>query len=109
MDRFVELFERYGYKVEPFGDSYIADNGKFCIPFTIVGTEENPLITGAVVFSSCDKENIKKQYEGENQIGYRVLYDLMDGTLKFTQIGGVQSRPEYILSGIMVELLKSEF
>ena len=88
MGRFVELFERYGYKVESFGDSYIADNGTFCIPFTNVGTERHPLISGAS-FLSCDKENIKKQYEGENRIGCRVFSDWMNGTLKFTQIGGV--------------------
>lgn len=88
MERFVRLFEEYGYKVETFGKSYIAYNDTFCIPFTNVGTEDYPMIS-AVSFLSKDKENIKKKYEGEELIGCEVFSDWATNRLEFTHIGGI--------------------
>ena len=45
MSLFVELFKEFGYSVEQFGDSYIADNGTFCVPFTEYGDKKYPLVS----------------------------------------------------------------
>lgn len=47
---FAELFKKYGHSIEQFGDSYIADNGTFCVPFTEYDTDKYPL-AAAVSFS----------------------------------------------------------
>ena len=89
--KFVELFKKYGYIVEKYGNgdtnSYIADNGVFCIPFT----EHEcpfPMISG-VSFLSCDKEGIIKKYKDEGYIGCKVFSDLMNNRLPFFQFGGI--------------------
>ena len=88
MSKFVELFKKYGYSIEPFGESYIADNGVFCIPFTEVGSTDFPEIS-AVSFSSSDKSDIKKQYEGEKYIGRKVFSDWRNDELQFQHLGGI--------------------
>ena len=88
MNKFVELFKKHGYNVEPFGKSFIADNGIFCIPFTEVGTETFPEIS-AISFLSSDKEEIKKEYDGEEYIGCKVFSDWMNDCLKFHPFGRI--------------------
>ncbi len=88
MCSFVELFKEYGYSIEQFGDSYIADNGTFCVPFTEYNTETYPLIS-AISFLSCDKEEIKKQYNNQNHIGFKIFSDWMNNRLKFLPFGGI--------------------
>lgn len=88
VNNFVNLFKKYGYSVEAFGDSYIADNGTFCVPFTEYGDKIHPLIS-AVSFLSCDKENIKQHYKGVERIGFKVFSDWMNDQLKFSHFGGL--------------------
>ena len=88
MSLFVELFKEFVYSVEPFGDSYIADNGTFCVPFTEYGDKEYPSVS-AVSFLSCDKEDIKKRYNGVNRIGFKVFSDWMNYSLDFLRFGGI--------------------
>lgn len=89
MSFFVELFKEFGYSVEEFGNSsYIADNGIFCVPFTEYGDETYPMIS-AVSFLSCDKEDIKNQYRGEERIGFKIFSDWMNNKLKFPQFGKI--------------------
>lgn len=87
MSKFIELFKKYGYDIEPFGKSYIADNGVFCIPFTEVGINFPEI--SAVSFLSSDKSAIKKQYEKEEYIGCKVFSDWMNNHLQFHHIGGI--------------------
>ena len=95
MTDFVKLFENYGFTVEYFGpDSYIADNGVFCVPFTVHVTKTNYgqySDIAAVSFLSDDKEAIKEYYEGRDKqyIGYEVFSDYMNDRLKFTHIGRI--------------------
>ena len=95
MDDFVKLFEDYGFTVEPFGpSSYIADNGTFCVPFTVdmASTGYGGLNTiAAVSFLSDDKEAIKEYYKSRNRmyIGHEVFSDYMNNLLKFTHIGRI--------------------
>lgn len=95
MNGFVRLFEEYGFNVEPFGhNSYIADNGTFCVPFTVDTTKtaygEFSTIA-AVSFLSCDKEDIKTYYTKRNTrcIGHDVFSDWMNDRLKFMHIGKI--------------------
>lgn len=88
MSLFVELFKEFGYSVEQFGDSYIADNGTFCVPFTEYGDKEYPLVS-AVSFLSCDKEDIKKYYNGVKRIGFKIFSDWMNNSLNFHRFGGI--------------------
>ena len=95
MENFVKLFESNGFTVELFGDnSYIADNGPFCIPFTVhTMTTKYGHISDvtAVSFLSEDKETIKNHYKSRNKqyIGCEVFSDWMNNILKFTIIGGL--------------------
>lgn len=90
MSKFTELFEEYGFTVEPFGvDSYIADNGKYCIPFSEFQADYSTAIS-AVSFSSNDKEDIKKHYslkDSYHRIGSDVYRDCSNNRCKFTHIG----------------------
>ena len=90
---FVRLFEEYGFTVEPFGiDSYIADNGVFCVPFSVHTVNTNYggySDISAVSFLSCDKDAIKNHYRDEKHIGYAVFSDYMNDRLKFTHIGNI--------------------
>lgn len=88
MSMFVELFKEFGYSVEQFEDSYIADNGTFCVTFTEYGDKEYPLVS-AVSFLSRDKEDIKKHYNGVNRIGFKIFSDWMNNSLDFSQFGGI--------------------
>ncbi len=89
MSEFKELFEEYGYTVEPFGiNSYIANNGIHCVPFTEVGTENFPEIS-AISFLSIDIDNIKSRYKNEEYIGCRVFSDFMNDLLRFNPHGGL--------------------
>lgn len=88
MSLFVELFKEFGYSIEQFGDSYIADNGTFCVPFTEYGDKTYPLVS-AVSFLSCDKEDIKKHYNGVSHIGFEVFSDWMNNRLNFQHFGGI--------------------
>lgn len=91
MSIFKKLFESYGYSVEAYGNSgnsYIADNGIFCIPFT----EYNNTIDGTtemsgVSFLSDDKDAIKKHYK--NREDDDVFADWMIGAIEFVHIGGI--------------------
>lgn len=88
MNEFVKLFRKYGYNVEVYGESFIADNGVFCVPFTVKeGNLSNEC--SAVSFLSSDKESIKEHYKGEKYIGCKVFSDWMNNRLKFTHIGGI--------------------
>ena len=93
MNVFVELFEKHGFTVESFGtNSYIADNGVFCVPFTVhtvttrYGTHQD---ISAVSFFSADKDAIKEYYKsrGTQYIGYEVFSDWMNNQLKFAHVG----------------------
>lgn len=95
MENFVKLFESNGFSVESFGDmSYIADNGTFCVPFTVhsMQTKYGPHSDiSAVSFLSEDKELIKEYYRKRDKqyIGCEVFSDWMNNILKFTPIGGI--------------------
>ena len=85
---FKKLFEQYGYSVEEFGRSFIAEDGIFCIPFTEFG-ETFPMIS-AVSFLSCDKEKIKEDYaDCKDRIGHELFSDFMNDILAYTHIGGI--------------------
>jgi hypothetical protein len=88
MSEFVKLFEKYGYKVEPFGKSYIADNGIFCVPFTEREGFGYPEVS-AISFLSCDKEDIKKTYKNSEYIGYDIFSDWSNNRLKYHRFGGI--------------------
>lgn len=88
MSKFKELFEKYGYTVEPVGKSYIAYNDVFCIPFTEVGRSNFPEIS-AISFLSCDKDAILKYYAEEEYIGSKVFSDWMNRLLPFTPFGSI--------------------
>lgn len=89
MGKFKELFESYGYKVESFGKSYIADNGVFCIPYTEFNRGSSKEIAG-VSFLSDDKESIKAKYKDfADEIGFRLFYDWMSNRCDFVHIGNV--------------------
>ena len=87
MNDFVKLFERNGYTVENFNseDSFIADNGMLCIPFTV----RHDGLASAISFLSCDKEDIKKAYKNSEHIGYDIFSDWMNNRLKFCRYGRV--------------------
>ena len=95
MNSFVELFERYGFVVEEFGpDSYIADNGVFCVPFTVHTVKTKYGINqdiSAVSFLSEDKEAIKEYYRTREKqyIGCEVFSDWMSDKLKFIHVGRI--------------------
>ena len=71
---FKELFKKYGYDVEPFEDSFIADNGVFCVVYTEKDRFGFPEIA-AVSFVSSDKEILKQHYAGKEKIGHQVFED----------------------------------
>lgn len=56
VNNFVNLFKKYGYSIEAFGDSYIADNGTFCVPFTEYGDKIYPLISAVSLFCHVIKK-----------------------------------------------------
>lgn len=82
---FIEVFQKYGYVVESFGKSFIADNGIFCIPFTVI--PRNYPVISTISFSSQDKENIEKYYADCDYIGCKIFNDWMNNDLHFTPIG----------------------
>lgn len=95
MANFVKLFEEYGFTVELFGpNSYIADNGTFCVPFTVhtYNTKYGEYSDiAAVSFLSDDKEAIKDYYRRNDKqyIGYEVFSDYMNDRLKFVHVGRI--------------------
>lgn len=89
MGNFKELFESYGYKVESFGKSYIADNGMFCVPYTEFPYGCSVAMAG-VSFLSEDKEVIKKKYkDSADNIGFEIFNDYMSNRCDFVHIGGI--------------------
>lgn len=93
MSKFKKLFESYGYSVEAYGNSgnsYIADNGVFCIPFTEYNTINGIAEMSGVSFLSDDKDAIKEHYKNkECEIGFEVFPDWMIGAIEFVHIGGI--------------------
>lgn len=95
MSVFKDLFERYGFKVESFGpESYIADNGTFCVPFTehTVHTKYGVYSDiSAVSFLSEDKNAIIEHYRSKDvkYIGCEVFSDYMNDKIKFIHVGRI--------------------
>lgn len=94
MSKFVELFQKYGYKIEVIkmdgltdSNSFIADNGIFCIPFTEIKCGQFCQIS-AMSFSSYDHKKIKEKYKGVD-IGCAIFADWMNRHLIFLPIGGL--------------------
>ena len=85
---FKELFEKYGYKVEKFEDSFIADNGVFCVLYTEKDFFGIPEIA-AVSFLSYDKDILKKHYKGKEKIGHCVFEDWMMNRLPCMHTGSI--------------------
>ena len=88
-ERFAELFESKGWYVEPFGrfrQSYIADNGTYCIPFTKSSQGTYYPEISAVTFRSRDREAIKRHYAGDREIGKTVYSEYVNGCLKFAAV-----------------------
>lgn len=68
-NKFVALFQEFGYTVEQVGeDSFIADNGIFCIPYIEHDLNGRPEIY-AITIDSCHKEELKEIFKGEEHIG----------------------------------------
>lgn len=68
-NKFKELFEKYGYTVEQMEENtYIADNGIYCIPYTEYDRGGEPECR-AVTISSCYKEQMRKVFKGEKKNG----------------------------------------
>lgn len=68
-NKFVELFQEFGYTVEQVGeDSFIADNGVFCVPYTEYDRYGSPEMY-AITIDSCHKEELKERFKDEEQIG----------------------------------------
>lgn len=89
MNNFKDLFEAYGYTVEPFGKSYIADNGMFCVPYTEFPYGGSVAMAG-VSFLSEDKEAIKKKYKNSaDNIGFKIFNDYMSNRCNFVHIGKI--------------------
>ena len=66
---FKELFEKYGFEVEQWSeDSYIADNGVYCIPYTEHDRYGSPEIW-AITVDSCNRAQLKEMFKTETQIG----------------------------------------
>lgn len=90
MEQFKKLFESYGYKVEKFTErSYLADNGKICVPYTEYTDVPNGrhYMCGAS-FLSCDKDKLKEiiikrenRYRFPIEIGFEVWDGCMNGWL----------------------------
>lgn len=83
----IETFRILGYTVEPFNQSFIADNGTFCIPFTIA-SNRLPIVS-AVSFSSADKEALKQKYSDCDFIGCELFSSWMNDTLEFKHVGRI--------------------
>ena len=68
-NKFVALFQKFGYTVEQIGsDSFIADNGVFCVPYTEYDRDGSPEMW-AITIDSCHKEELKEFFKDEEQIG----------------------------------------
>lgn len=68
-NKFVALFQEFGYTVEQVGeDSFIADNGVFCIPYTEYDNSGKPEMY-AITIDSCHKEELKERFKDEKYIG----------------------------------------
>lgn len=90
MDQFKKLFEKYGYNVEKLTDrSFLADNGKICVPYTEYSNTPNGnhYICG-VSFLSCDREKLieiidkrKNMHRLPIEIGFEVWDGYMNGWL----------------------------
>lgn len=88
---FKELFERYGFTIETFGASYIADNGVFCVPFTEFKAYGTYFMAG-VSFLSIDKEILKTKYNCvADKVGFEVYNDMVrnNKTKEITHVGSI--------------------
>lgn len=95
--KFKNLFEKYGYAVEQVSeDSFIADNGTFCIPYTEYHRNGIPKIS-AVTFDSCHKAELKARFKDEKQIGYAVWCEYVNSRLKFPTYGFVATNHDCML------------
>lgn len=73
--KFEVLFKAYGYTVEQMSeDSFIADNGVFCIPYTEYDRYGSPEML-AITIDSCHKEELKEMFKDEEQIGCAAYCD----------------------------------
>ena len=84
MTKFVELFEKYGYSVEPCGhNSYIAYNNIYCVTFTEIQSPFTAIC--AVSLYAKDKDAIKEWYLKNDSfgIGANVYDDVMNNRCKF--------------------------
>ena len=85
--KFAELFQEFGYTVEQVGEeSFLADNGVFCVPYTEYHRNGIPKIS-AVTFDSCHKEELKALFTNEKQIGYAVWREYINARLEFPTYG----------------------
>lgn len=88
---FRKLFESYGYQVSEFEDSFVADNGVFCIFYT--ETEAfGKAAAAAVSFLSRDLPLLKKVYDGKDQIGIRLYNDYIENKLPCMHSGKICSQ-----------------
>ncbi len=68
-NKFVALFQEYGYTVEQMEkDTFIADNGVLCIPYTEYDNDGSPECH-AVTIDSCYREEIKEVFKAEKKNG----------------------------------------
>ena len=92
MSNFKEIFEKFGFRVEQIAShSYIADNGKMCIPFSeyYLG---RPFMCG-VSFDSREKEKVMSRYSKEDEkIGFDVYEDFTNGRLNIEPLGFVNRK-----------------
>ena len=85
-------FEKFGFSVEQVtSHSYIADNGKMCIPFSeyYLG---RPFMCG-VSFDSHERNKIMSRYKRKDEnIGFDVYNDLVLGRLNIKPLGFINNK-----------------
>lgn len=99
MNRFVDLFKRYGWTVEQLGsNSFIAYNTTFFVPFSCVpcGRIQNEYVS-AVSYLLCDKDPFIEVWKNYNRhislhgvdIGTYAFSDYFNRNSKFIQFGAL--------------------
>ena len=88
MEKFKELFEKYDFVVEEFGEnSFIATNGKISIPYTENNRFGYPEMSGVSLLAT--PKEIKEFFKDEKFIGYRAFSLYMNDRLPFNRTHGI--------------------